>query len=188
MAASDLLTYRLATVADCDSLALLVNNSFRSELAQQGWTNENELVDGLRTNSDGLQNIINTTKSIILVFFDKTEQILIGCVYLKPKLEIQTAHLGMLVVRPDFQTKGYGKFIMSVAEKYARNEWNVDYIELTAIVQRTELIGYYTRRGYIDTGQRKPFHGSASSFPKRDDLELCTMRKSVKISEEKIST
>jgi ribosomal protein S18 acetylase RimI-like enzyme len=189
MSASDLLTYRLATVADCDSLAILVNDSYRSELAYQGWTNENELVDGLRTTLDDLLNIINTIQSVILVFFDKTEpQILVGCVHLKHKSEVKTAYLGMFVVRPDLQSRGYGKFIMSVAEEYVISKWNVDYIELTVISQRPELVAYYNRRGYTDIGQRRPFHPSAYCHPKRDDLELCTMRKCLKRSEEKIST
>lgn len=185
---SDLLTYRVATAEDCDSLSILINNSYRSDLACQGWTNENELMEGSRTNSDSLHNIINETKSIILVFFDKTEQILTGCVHLKHKSETNTAYLGMLVVRPDLQTRGYGKFIMSVAEKYSRTKWNIEYIELTAIIQRPELISYYNRRGYTDTGEHKPFQPSASSHFKRDDLELCTMRKCLKINEEKISS
>src|SRR5690349_294639 len=98
MSDSHLLTYRVATVADCESLAILINNSYRSELACHGWTNENELVDGSRTNAEALHQIINSTKSVILVFFDKTEQILTGCVHLKHKPEIKTAYLGMLAV------------------------------------------------------------------------------------------
>jgi ribosomal protein S18 acetylase RimI-like enzyme len=188
MNASDLLISRLATTADCESLAVLINNSYRSELACQGWTNENDLIDGLRTNVDDLQKIINATKSIILIFFDQTKQILIGCIHLQDKSEIKTAYLGMLAVRPDLQTRGYGKFILSVAEKYSISKWNVDYTELKVIIQRTELIDYYNRRGYTEVGQHQPFQPSAFGYPKRDDLELCTMRKFVKMSEEKIST
>lgn len=184
MNASDLLSYRAATVADCDSLAILINNSYRSELAYQGWTNENELIDEPRTSPDNLRNIINTTESIILIFFDKTEQILVGCACLQHKSEIKMVSLFMLTVRPDLQRRGYGKLILSVSEQYAIRKWNVDYIEMQAILQRTELIDYYNRRGYIDTGLRQPFHSSALCHAKRDDLEVCSMRKSVKMEEE----
>jgi ribosomal protein S18 acetylase RimI-like enzyme len=90
----------------------------------------------------------------------------------------------MLAVRPDLQTRGYGKFILSVGEQYAISKWNVDYMEISVIRQRTELIGYYNRRGYTDTGHRQPFHPSTFCYPKRDDLELCTMRKCVKMGGE----
>lgn len=188
MSTSNLLTYHLATAADCDSLSILVNNSYRSELAEQGWTNENGLIEGPRTSPDDLFNIINKNDSIIFLFFDNIEQILVGCVYLRHKPEIKTAYLGLLTVRPDFQNRGYGKFIMSVAEKYVINQWNVDYIELSAIKQRTELLSYYNRRGYIDTGRHQPFHTSASSHAIRNDLELCIMHKCVRTNENKIKT
>jgi ribosomal protein S18 acetylase RimI-like enzyme len=188
MNASDLLISRLATTADCESLAVLINNSYRSELACQGWTNENDLIDGLRTNVDDLQKIINATKSIILIFFDQTKQILIGCIHLQDKSEIKTAYLGMLAVRPDLQGRGYGKFILSVAENYARRKYNVDYIELTVLIERRELIAYYNRRGYTETGQHRSFHPSSICHPKRDDLQICTMRKFVKMDEGIITT
>ncbi|CAF1302340.1 unnamed protein product [Rotaria sordida] len=68
----------------------------------------------------------------------------------------------MLTVRPDLQTRGYGKFILSMAENYAVNKWNIDDIDMTVLIQRPELIEYYKRRGYIDTGQREPYpmHGN----------------------------
>lgn len=187
MNTSDLLIYRLATVDDCDSIAFLLNNSYRSELAQQGWTNENELIDGLRTSSNALIDIINNNDSIILIFFDKNQQILIGCVYLKHKSEIKTAYLGMLAVRPDFQNRGYGKFIITIAENYVLNQWNIDYVELTTIIQRSELVDYYKRRGYIDTGIRQAFQPSSSSRLLRNDLQLCIMRKFVKNNQETIT-
>jgi len=177
MNASDMLIYRVATVDDCDSLANLINISYRNEPTCQGWTNENELISGLRTNSDTLRSIINSDESLILVFFDEIEKMLIGCVHLQHKSEIKTAYLGMLTVRPDLQTKGYGKFILFTGERYATTKWNIDYIELTVIIQRTELIDFYNRRGYIDTGQRLPFPSTQFHHPKRDDLELCIMRK-----------
>jgi hypothetical protein len=41
---SDPLACRIATTADCDSLATLINSSYRGELAHQSWTNENDIV------------------------------------------------------------------------------------------------------------------------------------------------
>jgi GNAT superfamily N-acetyltransferase len=177
---SDSLIYRVAIEADCDSLATLVNISYRGELSKQGWTNENEFVDGPRTDADAISAMIKADKSIILVFFGATDKVLKGCVYLRDKSEIKTAYLGMLTVRPDLQGKGYGDFILSVAEKYAFNNWNVEYAELTVVLQRTELVAYYTRRDYVDTGEREVFPTTKFGHPKRKDLAFCTMRKKLK--------
>jgi ribosomal protein S18 acetylase RimI-like enzyme len=183
MSICDLLTYRIASAVDCDSLVELVNISYRGELASQGWTNENELVDGLRTNKDAMDDTINNSASIILMFFEKNEQILIGCISLEHKPEIKTAYLGMLTVRPDLQVRGYGKFILSVGEKYVISNWNVDYIEMTVVIQRTELVAFYNRRGYKDIGQRQSFSLKFGS-PKQGGLEFATLKKCVKMSEE----
>jgi ribosomal protein S18 acetylase RimI-like enzyme len=94
----------------------------------------------------------------------------------------------MFAVRPDLQARGYGKFILSVAENYAISNWNVEYIELGVLIQRPELVSYYNRRGYIDTGRRQLFSElpiDSGIIILRDDLEVCTMRKSVKNDEKK---
>ncbi|UJR19721.1 hypothetical protein I4U23_022855 [Adineta vaga] len=180
------LTYRVATTLDCDSLVMLVNNSYRGEMARQGWTNENEFIDGQRTTVDAMFKIINSSDSVILIFFDEADKVLKGCVHLQHKSAVKMAYIGMLTVRPDLQRKGYGKMILSSAEKYAINEWNVDYIEITVVLLRTELISFYNRRGYHDIGKREPFPPYEFGIPKRNDLEFCTMRKCVTPNAEKI--
>ncbi|CAF1046830.1 unnamed protein product [Rotaria sordida] len=179
---SNSLVYRLARIDDCHSLSNLINNAYRGELSYQGWTNEDALIPIPRTNPNQLFNMINSNKYIFLLFFSEVDQILTGCINLQHKEESKTAEIGMFVVRPDLQGRGYGKKILSVAENYAINNWNVEYIQLYSIIQRPELIAYYTRRGYIDTGQRLPFPIQLSEFDPsmRDDLEICLMRKSVK--------
>jgi ribosomal protein S18 acetylase RimI-like enzyme len=176
------LTYRVATLQDCESLSLLINSAYRGESSCQGWTTEDSLVGGQRVDIQMLTDVINDHKNVILVFFDRTDQTLIGCVQLQHKPEVKSAYLRMLTVRPNLQGQGYGKFIMSVAENYAVNNWNVEYVEMTVIIQRSELIAYYNRRGYVDTGLRKPFpsHDIKFGIPKRNDLEFCVMQKCFK--------
>ncbi|CAF3960104.1 unnamed protein product [Adineta steineri] len=185
MSDSLMLSYRIATTLDCDLLVLFINSSYRGEIARHGWTNENELVDGPRTNEIALNTILNNNDSIILMFFNETDKMLIGCVHLQFKSETKTTYVGMLAVHPNLQGKGYGNKILSLAENYAIQKWNVDYIEMIVVLQRTELIDYYNRRGYIDTGDRQPFPQSQFGLPKRNDLQFCTLRKSVKIDQEK---
>src|ERR1700722_839243 len=100
--------------------------------------------------------MINSGKYVILIFFGEVDQILKGCINLQHQTETKTAYLGMFAVRPDLQARGYGKFILSVAENYAISNWNVAYIEMGVLIQRPELVSYYNRRGYIDTGRHQP--------------------------------
>ena len=54
-------------------------------------------------------------------------------------------------------------------------------MHMTVIVQRTELIAWYERRGYRRTGERKPFPYGDERFglPQRDDLVFEVLRKSL---------
>jgi ribosomal protein S18 acetylase RimI-like enzyme len=176
------LIYRSATLQDCESLSSLINSSFCGESSLQGWTTPESLIGGQKTDVQMLMNIINDHTNIILVFFDLTEKTLVGCVRLEHRPALKIAYLGMLTVGPNLQRKGYGKFIMSVAENYAVKEWNVENIELNVLVQRPELVAYYNRRGFVDTGRRRqfPMHGTSGRIPKRNDLEFCIMEKYVK--------
>ena len=186
---SDLLIYRVATEADCASLATLINSSYRGESSRQGWTNETELLSGQRTNTESVLDMITTDKYVFLVFFGEDDHILKGCIRLLHKPESMTACLSTFAVRPDLQARGYGKFILSVAENYAVNTWNAEYVELNVLIQKPELVAYYTRRGYIDTGHRQTYSIQQwkSMGALRYDLELCAMGKYLKKNETKAS-
>ena len=187
MPITDLLVYRVATTSDAESLAALINDSYRSEVSKQGWTDENGLIFGPRTNENQLFNMINDGKSVFLIFSGGVDHVLKGCINVRHEAETKTANLGMFAVRPDLQNRGYGKFILSTAENYAISNWKVQKFELCVFIQRTELISYYNRRGYIDTGRRQPLrqHQMELGTILRDDLEMCTMNKFVKTDDNK---
>ncbi|CAF3361085.1 unnamed protein product [Rotaria sp. Silwood2] len=189
MQTSDSLVYRVATTSDCHSLAALINDSYTGELSRQGWVDRTLLfsAEGRRTNENALFDMINSDTHVFLVFFGEDDQILKGCIDLQHKPEVKTAYIGMFAVRPDLKTRGYGKFILSIAKNYAMNNWNVQYIELSVITQLPELVSYYERRGYIDTGRRQPYPAQAikPEATLRDDLELCFLKKCLTKNEEK---
>ena len=173
------LTYRAATPSDCDVLVDLVNQSYRGAASERGWTNENAFLAGERTNASAINEIIDDDHSVLLVFFEGDDPALHGCVCLHRQVNSNSAYLGMLTVRPDLQGNGLGKKILSVAENYAKEQWNVNDIEITIVGQRTELLEFYARRGYRHTGAREPFPPQKYGFPKRIDLELLTFRKTL---------
>lgn len=69
--------------------------------------------------------------------------------------------------------------MIAEAERVARERWGVDRMRMTVIVQREELIAFYERRGYVRTGQSKPFPYGDERFgiPRRDDLRFEVLEK-----------
>lgn len=175
------LIHRVATNDDADALATLINASYRGEQSKQGWTNENEIVSGLRTTQQKMLEMINDDQRIVLAFFGETDDILKGCICLLHEPILKTVTLSAFAVRPDLQARGYGKFILTTGENFALDRWNVEHFELKVMLQRPELVAFYNRRGYTDTGQREtfPLELLKSGGALRYDLERCTMRKSI---------
>ncbi len=162
-----------ATEADIPQLNQLVNSAYRGEGSKQGWTTEADLLDGIRTDERGLRETLNEPHSFILKYEHDGE--IVGCVHLRK--DDNQLYLGMLTVSPNLQAKGIGKQLLFAAEDEARNrECNAIY--MTVISQRKELIAWYERHGYTDSGERRPFPSNDPRFgiPKTH-LEFVVLRK-----------
>ncbi|MFV5700719.1 GNAT family N-acetyltransferase [Flavobacterium sp. XS2P12] len=149
-----------ATVADVFALSRLINSAYRGESSKKGWTTEANLLEGLRTTKEELTETIQNTKNTILKFTEN-EQI-IGCVLLMEKE--QQLYLGMLTVSPELQNSGVGKKLLQQAEIHASG-LGLPKIVMTVISVREELIAWYKRNGYADTGAREPFPASDVHIP-----------------------
>ena len=84
----------------------------------------------------------------------------------------------MLTVSPGLQAGGLGRHLLGEAERYAR-EWGASDVVMTVISVRDSLIAWYERRGYLRTGERRPFPRGDERFgrPERDDLEFVVLEK-----------
>lgn len=143
------------TPADIPSLVALLNLSFRGESARKGWTHESDLLQGgIRSDQSELQTLMDTPGVTFLKFTDENGNIQ-GCVCLQVKAT--GLYLGMLTVNPDYQGSGIGKQFLAAAEDHARMQ-GCDNIFMTVISERRELINWYLRHGYADTGKLKPFN------------------------------
>lgn len=141
-----------ATIADIPALNLLINSAYRGESSKKGWTTEANLLEGKRTNESELEEIINNPKNTILKFTENDK--IIGSVLLVEKE--QQLYLGMLTVSPELQNSGIGKKMLAEAENHAKS-LGLSSIIMTVISVREELIAWYKRHGYEDTGEREAF-------------------------------
>jgi ribosomal protein S18 acetylase RimI-like enzyme len=162
-----------AATADVPALVTLVNSAYRSDESRKGWTTEAHLLDGIRTDSDSLQEMMQAPGATILKCHDATGQLL-GCVYLKKQGD--KVYLGMLTVAPGLQTQGIGKYMLGAAENYAHQQ-QCRAITITVISVRHELIAWYERRGYHLTGATEPFPNSPRFGIPKQELTFVVMEK-----------
>jgi ribosomal protein S18 acetylase RimI-like enzyme len=169
------LVFSRATSADVDAIVALVESAYRGDASRAGWTTEADLLDGQRTDRAGVLGLIEGTRSRILLAHDEGE--LVGSVLLED--EGDKAYIGMFAVRPGLQSRGLGSALLGEAERVARDELHRDVARMTVIAQRSELIAWYERRGYAQTGEREAFPYGNERFgkPRRDDLYFVVLEK-----------
>jgi len=173
----ELFTTRAKQV-DVAALADLVNSAYRGDSSRRGWTTEADLIDGTRIDAAALAEIIGSPDKAVLVL--RAETGLFGCVQVEKK-DAEAAYVGMLTIRPSLQGSGIGRQLLAAAETFARSEYGSSLTEMTVIEVREELIAWYERRGYVATGETRPFPYNDARFgiPKAPDLKMIVMRKAL---------
>jgi ribosomal protein S18 acetylase RimI-like enzyme len=164
-----------ATIEDIPALNRLVNSAYRGETSRKGWTTEADLLDGIRTDPEALEDMMEQPGAVILKCIGNDGDSL-GCVFLK-KTETQL-YLGMLTVLPALQGSGIGKKLLEASEQYAR-EQGCRKIVMTVISVRHELIAWYERKGYRTTGEKSPFPKDPRFGIPKQALEFVVMEKEV---------
>lgn len=145
----------IATAQDIVAIKDLLNSAYRGESSRQGWTTEADIIAGdVRTDEEDLQKVMQQEGSIFLKFVGVNNS-LVGCVNLQQ--HPGKMYLGMFSVSPLLQGSGIGRHLLKAAEEYALSQ-NCDLIYMSVISVRTELIDWYKRNGYVETGERKAFH------------------------------
>jgi ribosomal protein S18 acetylase RimI-like enzyme len=165
----------LAGIADSEQLLGLVNSSYRGESSRRGWTTEADLIAGeVRIDADALQQVLITPGSIVLGY--RQAETLVGCVNLQHKGDY--LYLGMFSVIPEKQNAGIGRKLLNAAVELAC-QWHLGAIKMSVISVRSELIAWYMRNGYADTGERIPFQEDGMSGKHLRQLEFMVLRKPV---------
>lgn len=165
---------RSATPQDIDAIVALVESAYRGDSGREGWTTESDLIGGQRTDRYEIETLLQSPNATFLVAEDHGE-LISSCL-----LERQEdgLYFGMFAVRPTRQGDGTGKKMMAHAERVAR-EQGCAQMKMQVIAQREELIAWYKRRGYAETGGTQPFPYGDERYgiPMRDDLYFIEMIK-----------
>jgi len=172
--------FRSAVAADAPAIVALVESAYRGDSSREGWTTEADLLDGQRTDIDEVEAGLADPHVAFCLATLRGEVVGSVCVRVGPP---ELAHIGMFAVSPALQRAGLGRALLLEAELEAAAR-GADVAEMTVIEQRGELLAWYARRGYADTGEREPFpYGNARfGLPRRDDLRFLVLRKRLDVS------
>ena len=173
------MVFRFANAQDVPALVALVESTYRGEASRKGWTTEADLLDGQRTDAREIQEILANPQSRIIVIPGDDGALLACCNVEKEAPGV--VYFGMFSVHAQDQGKGTGRALLLEAERFAKAEWGARVMRMTVIDIRAELIAFYERRGYVRTGEHKPFPYGDPRFgvPKRSDLRFCVLEKTL---------
>lgn len=141
-----IINLELAGEDDVDGLYLLINEAYRGH---SGWTRETEIVEGARSSTDDIRNLIINPNTHF--FAAKINGSIAACICVEEKNG--QAYIGTFAVSPVYQNQGIGKQVLSLAEHYTVNQLGYKKLVMVVISQREELISFYERRGYKRTGK-----------------------------------
>jgi ribosomal protein S18 acetylase RimI-like enzyme len=166
----------IATETDALAITTLLNSAYRGESSRAGWTTEANLIGGeVRTNEADVIDVMQKKGSVILKYSDDKDAI-IACVNLQKHNE--KLYLGMFSVTPTQQGGGIGKKMLTAADAYAQHV-GCTHIYMSVISVRSELIDWYTRHGYYDTGKKVPFIEDGKTGKHLRELEFIVLEKEV---------
>lgn len=193
----DTVFLRQAKADDIDALETLLNRCYRQT---EGWTNEADLIGGIRITPNELASTITNPKHYLFVYpktttgerdAEETGELL-GCIAVDMKVDDESnksAYIGMFAVHPELQGQGVGHQILQAAETFAERHLqsgtqltheNPARLTMSILSHRPELLAYYQRRGYELNGHKMPFPNDGNNGePKRQDLELLELEKMV---------
>ena len=166
---------KVADINDITKLEILINSAYRGESGRKGWTTESDILSGIRIDSLELFAIINSVNSTIFKY--ELTDVILGCVLLEEKID--KLYLGMFCVSPTEQNSGIGKKILQFATNFAISK-GLPKIVMTVIATRTELIDWYKRHDFVDSGKREPFpDGYEQYILSGETLEFMVLEKQI---------
>ena len=157
--ASTELKFRTATPDDAVQIQQFVEAAFRAEDAvRPKWTADAGLGRVFKRPLEDVQAAIaHPDDNAIVLATDARTGALVGTVQVHRRADGAVGRIAFLSVDPACQGAGLGRRVLEAGEDYCRTTWGATKMSLSALSPREELIAWYTRRGYRETGERVPF-------------------------------
>ena len=94
----------------------------------------------------------------------------------------------MFAVDPGQQAGGLGRRVIEEGERLVVDLWGADRLEITVIDVRTSLIEWYERRGFVGTGELRPFPYGHERFgvPRVEGLRFAVLEKRLRAAGGKV--
>ncbi len=162
---------------DVNEIVRLLNSAYRGESSKKGWTTEADLIEGEIRTSDGQVSELMNTAGHVFIIYRKDHQI-IGNVNLQ--LHGDRLYLGLFAVSPVLQGGGIGREILKACEEYAHHI-GIKTIYMRVVSLRAELIAWYKRNGYMETGEVIPFPDDGKSGKHKMKLEFIVLEKKLTV-------
>lgn len=134
---------RLATTADLPAIIPVVNAAFSVV----------PFLTGTRTDDARMAELMS--KGEFLVAVPENSSDIIAAVYAEKRGG--RGYVGMLAVESTWQGVGLGHKMMTAAEEHCRN-WGCKHADISVLSLRPELLPYYRKLGYCETGTEEFRH------------------------------
>jgi ribosomal protein S18 acetylase RimI-like enzyme len=151
---------RRGSLEDVEAMVRIINAAFEKER----W-----FIDAPRTDPDDVRAHLQQGEFLV----GEEDGALVGCVYLE--VDGPRGYFGMLAVDPALQGGGRGRRLIDAVEERAR-ERGCAFMDIRIADLREELLSYYRRLSYLETGETQPFTDSVAHLLKRP-CHFVTLRK-----------
>ena len=173
------LNFRTARISDITNLVDLINSAYRQQEGRS-WISESEIVTGDRINAKQLEQAL--AQDDFQLFIAELDEQIVACIGLT--FTQHDVEIGTFCIATTLQNQGIGKYVLDFAEQYVHDKVLSTHCHFTHFVMwvlsvRHELIAYYQRRGYIQTGIVEDYPLNANVGIPIVDLHLIEIRKSV---------
>ncbi|ORY90010.1 acyl-CoA N-acyltransferase [Syncephalastrum racemosum] len=162
MVQQDILYVRHANLNDLNithDIVRVINDAFKVP-EKKGWTtSEGEIVDGARTTPEEVESYIKETEARpLLLAFDRSVQPerVIATLQIQPNND-KEAKLGLISVDPAYQSRGVGGRLLRFTFEHGR-ELGFETYTIHVFETRIEILAWYKKLGFVDTGKRIPYH------------------------------
>jgi ribosomal protein S18 acetylase RimI-like enzyme len=141
------LLFRAAAPDDAASLHDLICAAYRPTRQRHGILRE-------RISRQRLDAVLRDPAHAILLAEGGEKAV--GCVQVS-RLDERSCLFELLCVAPERQRQGLGGRLLAEAEREAARRFGATRIAIEVISRNPELVGFYRRRGFVATGETRPF-------------------------------